>query len=240
MNMPTLLECKKYYTDLNEGCGKIIEISFISPAAEQYFRRHNFSSDLEKWIRLQSDRHEVEVLKSSLNEYQYSLLAVAQGRYRQSFMALRLSFELALASIYFSANEFDFRLWKQGVHDINWQKLINPDNGVLSRNFIKAFNPAMAEDAPQYRVIAEKVYRECSEYVHGNAHTYKNLSDKVEFIEDVFSDWCIKAENIALCIIFALSARYLLFSSKETRKKVEPIIMDILGHLDAIRNLYSE
>jgi len=155
-------------------------------------------------------------------------------------MALRLSFELALASIQFSANELNLRQWMQGGRDINWQSIISSDDGVFSINFVRAFNPSLAEDSRQYRTIAEKVYRECSEYVHGNALTHKHLSDKIEFVEDVFLDWNTKAESMKLCIVFAFSARYLSFYPKETRKQFEPIIVDILGHLDAIRALFTE
>ncbi len=179
-------------------------------------------------------------MKAGLREYQFALLAVAQGQYRQSFMALRLFFELALASIHFSANEFNLRMWIQGSQDIIWQSLINADTGVLSKNFLKAFNPATSEHATQFRTLAEKVYRECSEYVHGNAHTHESLPEHIVFIDKIFTDWHLKAENIALCINFAFSSRYLYLAKKETRIKIERTVMDSIGHLDCIRALFSE
>lgn len=238
--MPTLSECKKYYLCLNESCNKIIEKSFLSSAAEQFCDCHNFCSDLEKWITLHESRPEVEVLKAALHEYQFSLLALVQGQYRQAYMALRLSFELALASIIFSANEFEFRMWLKGERDINWQALINADTGVFSKNFIRAFNAEMADESSQYRTIAEKVYRECSEYVHGNAFTHTSLPYEIDFIDEVFSDWQAKAKNIRLCVTFAFSSRYLLFYPREARGEIESVVMETLSHLDSIRALFSK
>ena len=151
-----------------------------------------------------------------------------------------LSFELVLASVNFSANEYSLRMWMQGSQDIVWQNLISAETGVFSTNFLKAFNPATSEYAKQYRTLAEKVYRECSEYVHGNAHTHESLPDQIVFIEKIFSDWHLKTENIALCVNFALSSRYLYLSKKESRTLVERSVMDSIGHLDYIRALFTE
>ena len=113
--MPTIDECKKYYADLNAKCLSNINSAFSSSGAEEYCKNHNFIADLEKWLQLLSVRPEISVIKASMMEYQFSLLALVQGQYRQAFMALRLSFELALASISFSANELELRIWLQGA-----------------------------------------------------------------------------------------------------------------------------
>jgi hypothetical protein len=85
-----LLSAIKYYLDLNKACESVINESFSSPSAPLHCKNHNFSKDLEAWILYLNERPEVDLMKAGLREYQFALLAVSQGQYRQAFMALRL------------------------------------------------------------------------------------------------------------------------------------------------------
>lgn len=231
-------ESEIYYQKLHAECGKILATSFKTDN-ESCSISHHFILDFEKWIEALGERPEVNLLKMALREYQYSHLALLIGQYRQSFMALRLFLELTLSAVHFSANELDFRTWQRNDKDINWSMLIDSDKGIFSKNFIQAFNENFVNDAYHYKVIAGKVYRECSEYVHGNAYTHIMLPDKLEFIEKVFFDWQEKASSVRLIVTFAFSARYLYFLNEDNRNLLEPIIMDELGHLDVIRSFFG-
>jgi hypothetical protein len=202
------LSCEDYYKTLYAACGDVLTASFKADTIGLHAGSHSFISDLEQWHEFLKDRPESPLLKAALGEYQFGLLAVVQGQYRQAFMALRLSFELLLGTAYLSANELQLRQWLRGERDLVWSALIDVESGVLSKQFIRAFYEDLKEEAPQYRAMGQEVYRECSEYVHGNSVTQTSLGGKVLFQQDVFESWHRKAKVIRLVSSFALCARF--------------------------------
>lgn len=229
-----------YYRLMHSQCGEILNESFAFDSSGMHRVSHNFISDLEKWIALLSSRPEVDLLRAALREYQFALLALVLGQYRQAFMALRLFLELALGSVFLSANELQLRVWLRGRRDINWRPLVSPDDGVLSKFFIDAFFDTLGDEAANYRAIAERVYRECSEYVHGNAATHDALPEQLRFVSTVFSDWHEKAASTRLVISFALAARYLEGLNKDERNSMEAIVLEQLRHVTIIRELFEQ
>jgi hypothetical protein len=142
--------------------------------------------------------------------------------------------------VYFSAHGLELRLWLKGEQDIKWESLVGEDTGVFSKTFVGAYNEALAEEARDYNGIARLLYRECSEFVHGNAHTYESLPEKLEFREEVFLDWQEKAHIARLTVTFALCARYLAFLGKTDLAELESTIIDELGHIPAIRVFFDK
>ena len=231
------LSCADYYKKLHYACGEVLTASFAADTAGLHATSHSFVSDLEQWYVLLKDRPEGPMLKASLAEYQFALLAVVQGQYRQAFMALRLSFELLMGTSYLSANEFQLRQWLRGERDLVWSALLDAESGVLSKQFVRAFYEELAEEAPQYRAMGQEVYRECSEYVHGNALTHTSLDGKVSFQQKIFDAWHDKAKTIRLVSSFALCARYVYLTDSTNRSKLETILIDNLGHIPAVRRI---
>jgi hypothetical protein len=231
------LSCADYYENLHHACGEVLTESFAADTAGSHASSHSFVSDLEQWYALLKDRPEGPILKAALAEYQFALLAVVQGQYRQAFMALRLSFELIMGTSYFSANEFQLRQWLCGERDLVWSALIDAESGVLSKQFVKAFYEELAEEALQYRAMGQEVYRECSEYVHGNALTHTSLYGKVSFQQKAFDAWHDKARTVRLVSSFALCARYVYLTDSTNRSKLETVLIDNLGHMPAIRRI---
>jgi hypothetical protein len=113
----------------------------LGEAADQIHRANAVQTiaDLGTCAAILIGRPEKEVFDLAIREYQYALIAACHGSYRQSFSALRLSFELWLASIAFSASEKDLRAWRARKQDIVWNKLISEDTGVLSKPFVALF-----------------------------------------------------------------------------------------------------
>src|SRR5262249_35623178 len=99
------------------------------------------------------------------------------------------------------------------------------------------FYEELAEDAPQYRAMGQEVYRECSEYVHGNALTHTSLDGTVSFQPHVFGAWHDTAKTIRLVSSFALCARYVYIAESANRSKLETVLMDNLGHMPAVRRI---
>ncbi|TKC90967.1 hypothetical protein FAZ69_06255 [Trinickia terrae] len=201
---------------------------------------HNYLLDYDAIKLAIAERPEASVLDSAVKEYQFALFALVSGQYRHAFGGLRLFFELMLATVQFSAHEIDYRMWVKDSKDINWNALKDVQSGVFSVNFIRAFNPEFSDSAKQYLAIAEVVYRECSEFVHGNAGTHSMLPSDITFQEKAFFSWHEKAATMRLAIIFAFSARYLNYVTKEATDRMEPIITDVLGNLPPVQAIFSQ
>jgi hypothetical protein len=232
-------DCKEHYIELHNKCNDILHTSFAAANRTSLCSSHNFISDLEIWIDILAPRPEVILLKAGRREYQFALLALVQGQYRHAFMALRLFLELSLSNIQFSANELELRIWIDGQRDINWNSLINLESGIFSKKFVGAFFNDLKDEAREYCIIAEKVYRECSEYTHGNIETHKNIIAPLKFDEDLFIDWHEKVKNIRLVLTFVLCMRYLRFFEKEAIDKIEQIVTEELGHLPAVQEFFA-
>ncbi len=228
-----------YYKGLNDKCREVMTAAFNSEIATQHAESHSFVRDLEVLEKCFRGGGPSSVFAASRREYEFALLAAAQGQYRQAFMALRLAFELALAAVRFSANEFEFRKWQHSGADIVWKVLIDADTGVLSKQFVRAFAEELLEQVDLYRDLAERLYRECSEYVHGNADTQVSLSDGLAFSKETFAAWHEKAEAFCQGVTFAVCVRYLSDTSKDLKLEMEPIVMDRLGHLPSIRATFG-
>jgi hypothetical protein len=94
-------------------------------------------------------------------------------------------------------------------------------------------------DVRQYGAITERIYRECSEFVHGNAHTHSTESKKVVFQEQIFQEWHGTAKSFRLVTSFALCARYVRLMEANQRQDLEAILLDSLGHIPAIRAIFG-
>lgn len=200
---------------------------------------HNYLLDYDSLKRAIGSRPESSSLELAVKEYQFALFALVCGQYRHAFGGLRLFFELMLATIQFSAREIDFRMWKKDAKDISWSSIKDEQNGVFSKNFIKAFNEEFSEDGKQYGAIAETVYRECSEFVHGNAGTHAILPSDISFQEQAFLSWHEKSATMRIAIFFAFSARYLNHIPQQSKNEIEHAVIDVLGHLPAVQYIFS-
>ncbi|MEQ1948956.1 MAG: hypothetical protein ABL995_17325 [Bryobacteraceae bacterium] len=231
------LSCKDYYKKLYDACGQVLAGSLAADENGLHAVSHSFIADLERWHAQLNKRPEIPLLNSAISEYQFGLLAVVQGQYRQAFMALRLSFELLLGTAYFSANELQLRQWLRGERDLVWSALIDDESGVLSKQFVRTFYEDLTGECPHYRAMGKEVYRECSEYVHGNFLTHVALGGKVEFQQPIFDAWHAKAKTIRLVSSFALCARYINLADAKTHAELETVLLDNLGHIPAVRSI---
>lgn len=229
--------CYDYYKQLHEMSNIVLKESFSDAHADAMAKSHAFIDDLALWIDELEGRQEVLALQSALREYQFALLALSAGHYRAAFTALRLALEISFAAVQWSANERELREWLRGERDSNWTALIDKENGVLSKKFIRLFSEGLAEEASQYLYSAIAVYRECSEYVHGNAHTHRSIPEKLVFDNASFETWQSKASVVRLTISFSLAARYLSDFDTAKRSRLESVLMDHLGHSIGVRVL---
>lgn len=231
------LDVTKYFNQLHEKCGEILAASMASSNSAAVARSHQFSFELERWCQALGPRNEVELLRVAALEYEFALLALTQGHYRQSFKALRLVLELTLQAVHLSTNEICLREWLDNRIDTVWSSIISEEDGVFSKRFAKAFFPELSFHAPHYRGLAASIYRECSECVHGNMPKHVPLPSALDFDQAVFDLWHSKADVVALILHFALSVRYLSDIPEKEILDIEPFLTDRLGHLEEIRQL---
>lgn len=229
--------CNDHYKQLHAESGSVLVESFAGSRAEAMAKSHAFIGDLGLWIVELGKRPEVPVLQAAHREYQFALLALSTGHYRAAFSALRLTLELGFAAVQWSANERELREWLRGQRDTNWLSLIDAEKGILSKQFILLFSEALADEAAQYRSAAAAVYRECSEYVHGNAHTHRSIPEQLKFDDASFEAWQKKASVVRLTISYTLAARYLCDFEAAKRSRLENALMDQLGHSLGVRAL---
>lgn len=225
---------------LHERYGEVFNQT-LSEAADQSLRATAVQTILDFGACVVSieNRPEKKVFDLSIREFQYALIAACHGSYRQAFSALRLSFELWLAAVSFSGAEKDLRAWRARKLDIVWGKLIDEDSGVLSKTFVSLFCPIMTENAPRFRVMGERFYRECSEYVHGNHHTHLALPEELTYDQSTFRDWCSKVQTFKLVCLFCFTYRYSDILPASGLAAIGSPIGDALGHIPEIRQLAS-
>lgn len=227
--------CEEHYLRLLGDCGNVLNASFQDNRSNQMSSAHAFVADLSTWIAELKSRPEGVVIEAASREYQFALLALTLGQYRAAYAALRLCLELSLSAVSWSANEVELREWKRAERDSSWTRLMCTDNGVLSKRFVRLFAPSLEDECARYVAMAAKVYRECSEHVHGNAHTHDMLPRAIAFDGVTFSDWHQKANVVSLVVSFALAMRYLLDLTPDAKGRIEPTVSAHLGHLPSIR-----
>ena len=176
------------------------------------------------------------VFTQAIQEAQYGIFLISIGSYRNAYSSLRLFFELSLAAIDFSTNERQFLLWSLGRADISWNRLSEAQDGVLSKNFCSIFPLDLADHAQSYRTMATTVYRECSEFVHGNPSATSKLPEFLQFKKETVLDWCGKLDTMYLVFIFLFSVRYLPSLTLEKKEIVKADVLEQLAHLAPIRN----
>lgn len=229
------MSLKDHYSNLYRATGQVLDSSFAEAHAEAMAKAHAYIRDLELWASILAPRKEAVALQAAVREYQFALLALSLGSYRSAFSALRLFLELSFASIRWSVNEQELREWLRGERDLNWKALAGAEFGILSKSVLRLYSDLFEDEAPVYRTSAEAVYRECSEFIHGNAAVNSALPATIQFDAKTFTLWHDKADVARLVVTFALAARYLVEFSEGERNVLEYGLLDVLGHSKSVR-----
>jgi hypothetical protein len=236
---PAEVSITQMYREMHRRCEGVLDTSLLGVNGELQAKSHLFVSELDTWGQVLSTRAEGPLLHVVAKEYEAALLALSQGHYRAAFKALRLVIELTLQAVYLSAYRLELQEWIEGRRDTEWSTLKDPKNGVLSPRFAQAFFPELGKDVLHLNSLADKLYRECSEYVHGNLQQSSNLPSELCFDGELFAAWHKSADVAARVLSFALSLRYLRELGAECRTSLETALMTRLGHLGAVRRQFG-
>ena len=231
----TIMDVKEYYNSLLGVRNKIFdECVDDSEAFIMHTISHNIIKEYDKISQI-LEESESKIFQQACREYQYALEAAIFGNYRHAFSSLRLSLELFTAAIYFSAHKMKMNLWISGSDDLQWSTIIDQDKGVFSSSFMKAFNPELMEYRNQYFMLAKTVYRECSEYVHGNPATHEEPMLRTSYDPAKVRDFHDKVSTVRLCVLFQFVARYLRELKATQKQSIEHVILDAFGTLPEIQ-----
>ncbi|MBL1222433.1 hypothetical protein JET18_16390 [Chryseobacterium sp. L7] len=211
----------EYYKEAGITVTKILEKSLANEDLETFNSNYSFLSDFDNWLNILKDKPEINILKNAIKEYQISLLSCSLGLYQQAFMGLRFFLERTLIAIMFSAKEIELNLWKIGERDTYWSELMDTENGIFSNKFCKAFFPELNSEISHFKAITQKVYRECSEYVHGNQTVISKIPNVLEYSEELFTEWNNLASVIKRIVLFSMCLKYLRDLKKEEHEHIE-------------------
>jgi hypothetical protein len=234
------LPCVKFYEEFHAQNAALLGECVKEGCDKELAAFHAKITDLSVWLKALEGQRETEIYKNAFKEYEFALFCLVQGFYRQAFSSLRLFMELTLAGIQLSANEFDMRLWFAGKKDTNWNAILDLDKGVFAKNFVEAFCSELIEESKHIRSTSEKLYRECSEYVHGNHAASLTLPEGVAFSKPSFLLWSEKAKSTFLVIHYALSVRYIKELKKDFFEKIEPVLNDEIGHIKGFEFIFNK
>lgn len=228
------MNIKEYFGKLNKKSQSIFCETLENDV--QLAKVHHLNNGFYEFSKHITDSEEQHLLRVVCSQMESSCLTLSFGLYRQALISLRTSFELGLGAIYFSVNKLEHKEWLSGRGDINWSKIIDSDNGVLSKRFANAFFPELAEEIAKYNCRAKTVYRTLSEYVHGNCDTWKKsgiaLSKNTGLMSKYFECFFEASE----VLLFSACCRYLKDFNKEQLEEVQTTCEE-LSHVAPIREL---
>lgn len=201
---------------------------------------HNEAVDLDQLNALLVGRVEEPMFKLARLEYQQAVFAASIAQYRQAHKSLRLFLELALCSILFSAHEIDTHLWLRGKKDANWKSINCENTGVFSKHFVGAFFEEMTDHCDQYLSLASKLYRECSEFVHGNHHSFGDQGHQISYNADSLEVWADRSDTARLLVKFAFISRHLKNAPISVKDDLEAMVLEDFGTLAAVQAMFEE
>lgn len=234
-----MADLKKHYTELGEKCKGIHDESLDMTRLELLAKSHSSIFDFNLLIETIKERPEYSILRIALREYQMGILSLNFGLYNQAFISLRFFFERTLVAIMFSSKEIEFRLWQKGERDTYWNEIIDEENGIFSHKFCRAFFPELKEESRHFKILSQKVYRECSEFVHGNLSVQDKIPDNLQFSDYLFKEWHNKSNTIRRVIIFAFCVRYSRHLGAEPLRSLETIILEEFKSLSPLTSMFN-
>ncbi|MBI9036384.1 MAG: hypothetical protein JEZ03_18130, partial [Bacteroidales bacterium] len=201
-------------------------------------KAHHFSACIYEFTQNINEKSERVILETVSAQLESATLNVTLGMYRQAFTSLRLALEMGLGAAYFSVHKLELQEWLVGTADIKWSSLTDENNGVLSPRFAKAFFIEFEKDINSYLIKAKKVYRQLSEYVHGNNETWEACSIKISYDEKLLNFYFESINLVSEIILFVLSCRYLKSFSKEAVESLE-FLPEEMNHISYIREYFG-
>ncbi|MGR4841384.1 hypothetical protein ACIPSK_01865 [Rhizobium sp. LARHSG275] len=199
---------------------------------------HYFSTCLFDFAEQLEDEAERKIITTVCAQIQGATLTAAFGLYRQAFSSLRLALEMGLSAAYFSIHRLELNEWLDGREDIHWNRLIDDERGVLSTRFAKAFFPELSSEIKATKEDAITLYRNLSEFVHGNNETWEASGLSIKYRLDICRKYETQCKKIFEIILMTLCCRHLKSFKAESLEALA-FIPDEFTHIGAIREIFG-
>jgi hypothetical protein len=199
---------------------------------------HRSIADIKAWQEVLVARPEASIFAQIISALELGLFSLVSGLYRQAYGSLRLAVELSAGISWFSTHRLDLAEWQTGQFDLVWREITNTDEGILSPRYRKAFFPEFKEEK-KYDSLCKTLYRELSEYVHGNARTWAGPDD-IRFDDELQADWLNRLETYLLVATVLFAVRYLQEVSRNDLEKLQPVLRSRVSHVEAIVKYLEE
>lgn len=229
-------KCRKGY----EAVSELRIINFDSyfnetSLAKQHQEAHQRLLDVEAVLLQVKGRREYRLFEMAAQLLAEGLYQVSCANYRLAFFCLRSFLETSVAGVRFSAFEYELREWEAGRRDVSWTMLSGDETGCFSVNYANAFLPEIKDEMKHYQMLARRVYRECSEYVHGNPKSY-SLAAHMDMGR--VSGWFELFDAATSAVLFCFFVRYLKDLSLDGMSEDLRLVLEAeLGHFSEIRSL---
>ncbi|MCG8687319.1 MAG: hypothetical protein MI892_20750 [Desulfobacterales bacterium] len=230
------MNIKEYLSKLNNESQAIFSNSLAFK--DDLGEAHHLSACIYEFAENIKDQFERDIIIAVCSQLESATLNASLGMYRQAFTSLRLSLEMGLGAVYFSAHKLELQEWLNGKTDIKWSLLIDENNGVLSVRFSNAFFKEFSHDITNYRKRASVIYRKLSEFVHGNHETWIKSGLKLEYNKKLLESYFNMVVEVSKIILYVLSCRYLKSFSRIDLESLE-FIQEEMGHLSYIREFFE-
>ncbi|TYZ28971.1 hypothetical protein FZ041_06595 [Selenomonas caprae] len=191
----------------------------------------SFSSDLQNWISYCGDLGDMILVQEAQNECIKSIYFCTEGFYKEAIIALRQYFEHLLFAIYLSTSDFNYRLWKKGKYDMSWKHITDKDSGIFSVKFIELYADDISSDISMELLNdCSGIYRECSEFVHGNYEKLDMLCEKLVYNQESFQLYikCFSRVKYIICMALFIRFRSILDDANAV-EELEMVIRDNIG-----------
>ena len=222
-----------YYKALKDETGKIFSSSLEKSNAQNI--THDLISNLQVWYNILKNEDSSSMLLNSIEELDISCLQIMQGLHRGAFSSLRLSLEMLVGSIYFSAHNIEFKEWEKGSKDLIWASISCSENGILSTRFSEAYFPELKEHNAKNLTRVKLLYRSLSEMVHGNFSTWNYSTPSLSYNKEINDNYSRYIGDFSELSNYILSVRFLNFISTDALSELEPYLIEELQHISEIR-----
>lgn len=226
------MDILQYLRSLNDKSQEIFSRSLINHA--NFGKAHHRSACVYEFSQLIEDKSERQILLAVCTQLESAMLSAAVGFYRQAFSSLRLSFEMGLAAVYFSANKLELMEWLNGKNDIRWNTILDAENGVLSQRFTNAFFVGSPETRKDLEDKARLIYRDLSEFVHGNNETWGESGLTITYNDNLLERFFTSFQTVTEIILYTLCCRYLKTLSLDNLEGVE-FLREDFAHIPEFR-----
>lgn len=231
----TPTDCRERFAAMSAKCADIVSTSTDGARLAVMGNAYSFIDDLRQWIEVLPSDGLKQVLIFAARDYEFAMLALSQGHYKYAFAGLRAFIEHSFATAFFTAHDFDRREWASGTRDRHWATMTSEDSGVVSIAFARAYNDILEPDVKFYRSLALTMYRECSEYIHGNYERDDRPTPSLEFDEELFNRWHELCATSRMVVTFILVLTFRDQFDPSANESLRDAILDQLGHIEQLR-----